>query len=270
MNKEVLSTREIVENYIQSCQLKAEYRLSKVVLLGFMAGAFIALGAQAGNVAMHSITDVGLARMAAGMVFPVGLMMIILLGGELFTGDCLLLLGVLDKKITWKKMLHLLVIVFIANFAGALFVSLLVSLSGQWDYSQLGLGAFTYKLAVTKSGITPLRAITSGILCNMLVCGAVLMAVSVKTASAKILAVFFTIMAFVVSGFEHCVANMYYLSAGFLASMQPAYVSRAQKLFALSGSLKISGTISNLCFVTLGNIIGGCLIAIVVYAVKKR
>lgn len=271
MQKEILNTTEILETYVKGSQTKVTHSLRKVVLLGIMAGAFVALGAEASSVAMHNISNVGLARLVAGVVFPIGLMMIFLIGGELFTGDCLVLMGVLDKKVSVKQLIKLLVIVFFANMIGAVAIGLLVSLSGQWDYSGGGLGAFTYKLAITKSQISMVTAIISGILCNILVCGAVLMATSCGTVIGKIFAIFFSIMAFVVSGFEHCVANMYYLSAGFFASFNPSYVSKAQELYGQLPDLTMGNmVINNLVFVTIGNIIGGFLVAIIVYYVRKK
>ena len=271
MNKEVLNPKEVFETYVQNCETKTSYSLKKVWFLGMMAGAFIALGAQASSVAMHGVSNVGLARLVAGVVFPVGLMMIVLLGGELFTGDCLLLMGVLAKKIKIRKMISLLSAVFLSNLTGAVIISALVSLSGQWDYSNQALGAFTYRLAITKSHISILSALASGILCNILVCGAVLMSTSAFTVVGKIFAIFFTIMAFVVSGFEHCVANMYYLSAGFFASLNPAYVQKANELYGSLGSLNIAEMlINNLLFVTIGNIIGGFIVAAVINEVRKN
>ena len=123
MNKEVLNPKEVFETYVANSVSKLDYSRKKVFFLGIMAGAFIALGAQASNVASHGIIDVGLARLISGIVFPVGLMMIVLLGGELFTGDCLLFMGVLAHKVRFSKMLSLLAYIFIANFLGAFLVS---------------------------------------------------------------------------------------------------------------------------------------------------
>lgn len=271
MHKEILNTTEILKTYVKGSQIKVTHSLRKVLLLGIMAGAFVALGAQASSVAMHGVQDVGLARLVAGIVFPIGLMMIFLIGGELFTGDCLVLMGVLDKKLNMKQLIKLLVLVFFANMIGAVVISFLVSLSGQWNYSNGALGAFTYKLAVTKSQISMMTAIASGILCNILVCGAVLMATSCGTVIGKIFAIFFSIMAFVVSGFEHCVANMYYLSAGYFASLNPAYVLKAHELYGHLPDLNIENMLfNNLLFVTIGNIVGGFLVGIIIYCVRKK
>ncbi len=270
MNKEVLNPKEVFETYVANSVSKLDYSRKKVFFLGIMAGAFIALGAQASSVASHGIIDVGLARLISGMVFPVGLMMIVLLGGELFTGDCLLFMGVLAHKVRFSKMLSLLAYIFIANFVGASLVSGLVSFSGQWNYSGGALGAYTLKIAVSKCQISFVGAIASGILCNIIVCVAVLMSTSALTVVGKIFAIFFSILAFVTSGFEHCVANMYYLTAGLFASFNPSYIAKANELYGEIGQLSTQGILWNLTLVTIGNIIGGIMIGVMINIVRQK
>ena len=154
--------------------------------------------------------------------------------------------------------------VYLGNFAGAVLIAFLVAHSGQYDYSAGALGAYTIKTAVGKTGLSFMRALFSGILCNILVCAAVLMAAAAKDIGGKVLAIFFPILAFVVSGFEHCVANMYYIPAGIFAAGNPAYVQKAQELYGL-GAEKLTGlnwgsfVTVNLLPVTIGNIIGGAV-----------
>ena len=232
--------------------------------MGIMAGVCIALGAQSSNVAMHDIANVGLARLVAGCVFPVGLMMIVFIGGELFTGDCMMTMACIKKKISVAALIRTLVIVYIGNMVGAVALAYLVYLSGQYNYTSGALGAFTIKVALGKVSLSFLPALISGILCNILVCAAVLMASTAKDIAGKSLAIFFPIMAFVVSGFEHCVANMYYIPAGIFAAGNPAYVQKAQELYGL-GAEKLTGlnwgsfVTVNLLPVTIGNIIGGAV-----------
>lgn len=143
-------------------------------------------------------------------------------------------------------------------------IAFLVAHSGQYDYSAGALGAYTIKTAVGKTGLSFMRALFSGILCNILVCAAVLMDAAAKDIGGKVLAIFFPILAFVVSGFEHCVANMYYIPAGIFAAGNPAYVQKAQELYGL-GAEKLTGlnwgsfVTVNLLPVTIGNIIGGAV-----------
>ena len=144
---------------------------------------------------------------------------------------------------------------------GAAFVAFCVCYCGQFDYTNGGLGAFTIKVALGKVNLPPEKAFVSGILCNILVCLAIFMAGSAKDVAGKILAIFFPIWVFVISGFEHCVANMYYIPAGIFAAQNDAYVAKAQDLYGITSeqieSLCVSGFVNNLFPVTIGNIAGG-------------
>lgn len=243
---------------------RAGMPVGRLLIMGIMAGMFIALGAAASSTAMHAISNVGVARLVAGCVFPIGLMMIVMIGGELFTGDCLLILGILDKKIRFFDMIRVLAIIWIANLIGALIVVTLVFFSGQFDYTDGLLGAFTIKVALGKANIGFGTGVSSGILCNVFVCGAVIMAAAAKDISGKVWACFFPIMAFVVSGFEHCVANMYYIPAGIFAASNEKYVSVAMEKYGFTSEQIASLNWKNFFVtssipVTIGNIIGGML-----------
>ena len=253
---------EVVSANINAAVTKAAAKKRRIFVLGIMAGAFIAMGAQSSSLAVHNITDVGIARTLAGCIFPVGLMMIVFVGGELFTGDCMMSMAYMKGRMSLGSLLRTLLIVYLGNFAGAVLIAFLVAHSGQYDYSAGTLGAYTIKVAAGKTGLSFIRALFSGVLCNILVCAAVLMAAAAKDIGGKVLAIFFPILAFVVSGFEHCVANMYYIPAGIFASMNPDYVAKAKELYGITGS-QIAAlnwgnffTI-NLLPVTIGNIIGG-------------
>lgn len=256
--------REVIEQYIMGCRAKMQMSFGRLFGKAIMAGMMIAMGAGISSVAAHTVSDVGLARLAAAVVFPMGLMMVILLGAELFTGDCLFVLSVLDRKQTLRQYVKLLFFVYIGNLIGAALTALLISASGQWDYSSGLLGAYTIKIALAKVNIPFFQAIVSGILCNILVCAAVLMALSAKDTAGKLLASFFVIMLFVVGGFEHCVANMYYITAGLLASINPEYAELAMQTYGFGSeyfeTLNVKNYLfSNLLPVTIGNIIGGAL-----------
>lgn len=242
---------------------KANLPLGRMILLGMLAGGFIALGANTSSVAAHGIADVGLARLVSGVIFPVGLMMIVFVGGELFTGNCLITMAVLDKRTTWAKLLRNLLLVYISNLAGSLILVALSALCGQWNYSGGGLGAYTIKVALGKAAIEPAAAVASGILCNILVCLAILMAGAARDITGKVWAIFFPICAFVVGGFEHCVANMYYIPAGIVAAANPQYAAKAEELYGIGAeqlqSLTVLGSLRNFIPVTIGNIIGGAV-----------
>ncbi len=257
------SPAEVIRGNISGGVTKAERSLGQMILLGIMAGAFIALGGSTSNVAVHGIADVGVARALAGAIFPVGLMLIVFVGGELFTGNCLISMAVLDKKTTLGKMAMNLIVVYFSNLIGALIIDALVMLCGQFNYSGGGLGAYTIKVAVGKVGIDPVAAIASGILCNMLVCLAILMAGAAKDIVGKVWAIFFPIWAFVIGGFEHCIANMYYIPAGIMAASNPDYVEKAQELYGITAeqceNLTVAASLANFIPVTIGNIIGGAI-----------
>ncbi len=261
MNDHMNTPAEVIETNINAGVVKANLPFGKMILLGIMAGAFIAIGGSSSNVAVHSIADVGLARMLAGCIFPVGLMMIVLIGGELFTGNCLMIMGVLDKKFKAVKMLRNLVVVYLSNLAGALIVDALVFYSGQYDYTSGALGAYTIKVALSKSTMSFDKAFVSGVMCNILVCAAILTAAAAKDIPGKLFAVFFPIWAFVAAGYEHCVANMYYIPAGIFAASNPDYVAKAEELYGITAkqcaSVSVGGLFHNLIPVTLGNIVGG-------------
>lgn len=275
-NTQTNSPSEILEGNIKTEVKRVNMPIFKLVLLGILAGMFIAGGAAASNVAMHNISNVGLARLVAGVIFPVGLMMIVLVGGELFTGDCLLILGIMDKKYNVLQAIKVLVIVFITNLLGSVIIAFIVYESGQFNYTDGLLGAFTIKVALSKTGLSFTNAFCSGIICNIFVCLAVLMAASSKQVSGKILGIFFPIMAFVVSGYEHCVANMYYIPAGIIAKMNDSYVAKAKDAYNFTDA-KLDGLniktffVDNLIPVTLGNIVGGMLfVGVILYLVNHK
>lgn len=256
--------KEATEKYIEGCQAKLQMTSKGVVGKAIMAGVMIAMGAAISSVAAHTVPDVGLARLAAAVVFPVGLMMVILLGAELFTGDCLVAMSVFDGKQKTSKFVKLLFLVYIGNFIGAALTALFISLSGQWNYSSGMLGAYTIKVALGKVNLSFPEALISGILCNILVCAAVLMAICAKDITGKLLVSFFVIMLFVTGGFEHCVANMYYITAGLIAMNNPDYASLAMEAYGISSeylkTLNLANYfVANLLPVTIGNIIGGVL-----------
>lgn len=259
-----LSVKEVLEKYIEGCQSKSQMSTSRMFGKAVLAGIMIGMGAAASSVAAHSISNVGLARLAAAVVFPVGLMMVILLGAELFTGDCLVAMGAFDGRQKIRNVINILVIVYLGNFVGATLLASLVSMSGQLNYSGGLLGAYTIKVAVGKINLSFGEGIVSGILCNILVCAAVLMAMSAKDVTGKLLASFFTIMLFVTAGFEHCVANMYYITAGILAMHNTQYREVAMSSYGytmeqLEQLNLVQYFFANLLPVTIGNIIGGIL-----------
>jgi formate/nitrite transporter len=268
------SQGEVAQITIQAAINKSKMSTAKTFCLAILAGAFIALGAAASSVAMHDVSNVGLARLLAGCIFPTGLILIVVVGGELFTGNCLMIEAILAKKVTWGAWIRNLVLVYLGNLVGSLLVVIAVVLSTQLDYTGGGLGAFSIKVALAKESLPFAAAFASGILCNVLVCAAVLGAFAARDITGKIVAIFFPIMAFVLAGYEHCIANMYYITAGIVAAANPAYAAKAAALYGIDdgklASLDWLGMLGNLAPVTLGNIVGGVLIGIICYAAFGR
>lgn len=275
MNTNDSSPKQMVDNQIEDGVKKANSPLLKTILLGIFAGMFVGIGAQGSNFAVHSIENLGVAKTLAGTIFPVGLMMIIIVGGQLFTGNCLLIMPILNKKLSIGKGIKNLILVYVSNFFGAALLALLVSTSGQFAMNHGAVGAYTIKVALGKVNVDFTQALISGILCNVIVCLAILMASKAKDMAGKCLTIFFAIWVFVISSFEHCVANMYYLPAGILAAKNDSFVEKANELYGIT-SKQIKdlnfGTMfsNNLLPVTIGNIIGGALfVGSILYVIHK-
>jgi len=277
MDKSFLTPAEIAESFIETGYKKATLSVFKMFVLGILGGAFIAFAAVGSTTAIHTIDSAGIAKALAGAIFSGGLMMVVIAGAELFTGNCLIAISVAERRASWVKMLKNWLFVYLGNFVGAMLIVFLIQQSGQLDMSKYLLGGFTIEIAVKKVSMTFGNAFCLGILCNWLVCIAIWMAAGAKDIAGKILAIFFPIWLFIASGFEHSVANMYYIPAGILAKANPAYVNAAislgisqEKIDALNWG---SFFTQNLLPVTLGNIVGGVLFVGMVYwlaYVRKR
>lgn len=267
---------QIVAANMNAAKSKTELSLGRMILLGIFAGMFIAGGASASSLAMHAISNVGLARLVAGTIFPVGLMMIVLVGGELFTGDCLMIMGCVHGKFSVSKMVKVLIVVYLSNLVGSLLFAGLVYASGQYNYTNGMLGAFTIKVALGKLNLSFGAAVASGILCNIFVCMAVLMATTARDISGKIWGIFFPILTFIVSGYEHCVANMYYIPAGIFAKASSTYASLAMESYGYT-TLQLDSlnwanfVVKNLIPVTIGNILGGMVfVGLPLYLIHQK
>ncbi len=257
------SPSEIADSAISIGVRKANLSTSAKFLLGILAGAFIAFGAQAANLVTHTITDSASAKLTAGLIFPAGLIMVIMAGAELFTGNCLMIISFAERRITLAKLLWSWLVVYAGNLFGSLIVAYLVSLSGQWNMTGGLLGGLTLKTATAKISLSFTEALTLGILCNWLVCLAVWMSFGAKDGVSKAACIFFPIWVFIASGFEHSIANMYYIPAGIIAKFSPLYVSKALGLGASQAGIDSLNVVRmftrNLIPVTIGNIIGGCM-----------
>lgn len=243
---------------IEMCDVsekKGTLATGKLVVLGILAGAYIALAGYVAAVVMSDLSHfggVGLSKFMGGSVFSLGLILVVLGGGELFTGNALMVMGLLAGRISAWQLLRNWVVVYFTNFAGSLLVAWLIFLSGLWKADGGVVGVRLAAIAAGKVNLGFLEALVRGILCNWLVCLAVWLAMGGRDAAGKILAIYFPIMAFVASGFEHSVANQFYVPMGIALKGQGAVAGAG-----LSSLTWASFVFGNLIPVTLGNIIGG-------------
>jgi len=232
--------------------------------LAMMAGLFIALGAVFFTFVIHdSGLSVGLTKLIGGFVFSLGLILVIITGAELFTGNNLIVMAFVSRKITLGQLLNNWSIVFIGNFVGSLIVVFLIFLTGMWTAGNASVGVTALTIANAKVNLTFLQALSRGILCNILVCLAVYLCFSGRSVTDKILAILFPITAFVALGFEHSIANMYFIPAGLLLKNSPEVLAAAQDMLGqvpdLSNLTMYGFLVDNLLPVTIGNIIGGTI-----------
>lgn len=242
------SPSEIVDYLLGVSIEKGNKSIYKLSLLGFLAGMFIALGAVGSIISSSTLakTNAGLGKLVAGAVFPVGLIMVVLLGVELFTSNCMLVIATINKSITIKQLFKNWIFVYFFNFLGGIFIAYITIQTHNFNEDSL---LYLEKLATYKINTSAYNLFLKGILCNVLVCGAVLLTYSAKDVIGKIFAAWFPIMLFIILGYDHCVANMLYLSAAKIAGME----------------ISNMGIVYNLFFATLGNIIGGILISLPLY-----
>ncbi|WP_417203577.1 formate/nitrite transporter family protein [Acetoanaerobium sticklandii] len=270
MEKAYLTPKEIATATIETGIKKVKTKPLNQFILGILAGAFIAFASEGSNMAAFNLfakpETYGLGKALAGVVFATGLMLVIIAGGELFTGNTLITIGVLEKKIKLKDMLSNWFFVYLGNFVGALFIAYMMNMSGLFNSGDNMLGGITLKIAAYKTHLTFSQAFYLGIMCNWLVCIAVWMSYGAKDIIGKCFAIFFPISLFITSGFEHSIANMYYIPAGILAKSNASWVEAsgltAEKLAHLNWNTFIT---KNLIPVTIGNIVGGVILVAGVY-----
>lgn len=231
-----------------------------VTVLGMLAGAYIGFGGLLSTSVtfdMPSFFGIGFTRIMAGSAFSLGLMLVVIAGAELFTGNNLMLSSVLTREITFSDMLKRWGVVYLANFIGSLLLAAIFYFSGLWKTGDGALGVAAVGIAAKKVALGFNEALFRGVGCNWLVCLAVWMALAARQTIGKIFAIFFPIMGFVAIGFEHCVANMYFIPAGiFLKTWADLPVIRNAGPDTLNW---LSFAWNNLVPVTIGNIIGGAV-----------
>mgnify|MGYP002678192990 FL=1 len=247
---------------------KANFRKSKTFVLAIAAGALIAFGAQVSLTVMTGTEQLswGIAKLVGAMTFATGLMMVVLTGAELFTGNVMMTFAVIERKTSIWKLLRNWSIVYAGNFVGSILLAYLVYLSGCSHNSHEALGVLSLNTAYMKVNLTFLEAFTRGILCNWLVCLAIWMASSSRHVIGKIFAIFFPIMTFVASGYEHSIANMFFIPNGLFAKMTPSIVAASGLTPEQLSTLTVkSFLLHNLLPVTLGNITGAFVFVVMFF-----
>lgn len=243
------SPLEIARNYVAIALHKANLSAFKMVILGIFAGLFIGFAGIASTTAQSTIGVASVARLVGACVFPAGMAMVLIAGSELFTGNTLMIIAVLEKKITVQKMLKNWFFVFLGNFMGASMVAIGVVYGHTPDLYGQQLAQSIVAAGASRCNLTFAEGLIRGILCNILVCIAIWMSFAAKKVSGKLMTSFWPVMVFVLCGFEHSVADIYFGVAGLLTAQEYGIVAQglSWSRFFLNGLLPI----------TLGNIIGG-------------
>lgn len=270
-----LKPAETLDALMKAAELKASMPLKRIIIFGIFAGVYIAFAGAGANMASFNLLanpeTFGLGKILSGTIFTVGLMLVVLGGAELFTGNTTMIAAVAEKRITASSMLKNWIIVYICNFIGGVLIAFMVYYSGGLNAGNGLLGAMTVKIASGKVNLEFGQALVSGIMCNWLVCMAVWLSTGAQTTIGKIFSIFFPIWLFVTAGFEHSVANMFFIPAGIFAGGNDLFVSLSGVSQDLLSNLNWTGMlINNLLPVTIGNIIGGSFcVAMGYYAALK-
>lgn len=261
---DVYAPREIAQRVETVGVTKARMAALPLLMLGVLAGAFIGLGAMF-FVLVHSDATLGFAtaQVLGGLVFSLGLLLVVVAGAELFTGNNLLAMAWADGRISSRELLRNWLLVGAANFVGAAGLALLVFLSGHTELNGGAVGRTVVKIALTKQELPPLQAFFRGVLCNVLVCMAVWMAMAGRSVVDKAVAIVFPISAFVAAGFEHSIANMYLMPLAMLIQHAGAGPEGA-------AAVTVGGMAANLAVVIAGNLIGGSVLVGLTYHVIYR
>lgn len=256
----VLTPKEITEQLLNIGINKVNKSTHQTFLLSMLAGAFIGLGAVFYTIVKADATySFATKQLLGGFVFSVGLILVMVAGAELFTGNSLISIAWASKKVTLKELLANWGTVFIGNMFGAIGLAVIVYISGHLSLNHNAIGETYLKMANAKCLLTYEQAFFRGVLCNFLVCLGVWMAIGGKTVSDKVLAIIFPIALFVAAGFEHSIANLFIIPLGLLIQ------NFSEINHTTTEALTITNMASNIICVTLGNIVGGGFFVGIVY-----
>ncbi len=269
---------------------KSQMKVLPMFTLALLAGVFIAMGAifattiTAGSSSIKAADSAaefvplvaslpyGVARLLTGLVFCLGLILVVVAGAELFTGNNLIVIAWASGKVSTRALLRNWLIVYVGNFVGSIATAAVMFLTKQYTFGGGAVGTAALNIATSKVNLTFLQAIALGIMCNALVCLAVWLTYSARSVVDKIFAILFPITAFVAAGFEHSIANMYFIPMGlFIKWLDPAFANNAAATVQASAKFSLDTLtwkaffINNLLPVTIGNIIGGAVLVAIVY-----
>ncbi len=251
----MLTPAEIEVSAEKIGQAKANLALPKAFVLGCMAGFYIGLGATFMLIVKADSTlSFGISSVLGGLAFSLGLFLVLVAGAELFTGNSLMAIGMLSKKYTLKNMLSRWVVVYAGNLVGSLLLALILHLAAFRTLGGGAVGEVAVSIAAAKAGLAPGAVFFRGILCNILVCLAVWMSFAGTTVADKFFAAAVPVAGFVACGFEHCIANMFFIPFGMLT----------QGAIGLD-SVTMAGMVQNIILATAGNIMGGALMVACAY-----
>jgi formate/nitrite transporter len=245
---------------------KASLDFWSMFALAALAGSFIALGAEFFTlVVTDSGLGYGIEKLVGGLAFSLGLILVVVAGAELFTGNNMIVMAWVSGKLTLGQVMRNWVIVYFGNLVGSLSTAVLIYVTRQWAFHDCRVGATALNTALAKVNLSFTEGVARGILCNVLVCLAVWLCVSGRSVVDKIMAIVFPVTAFVASGFEHSIANMYFIPMGLLLRDQPEVIAAAGKAAGDLVNLTSKGLFTNLASVTTGNIFGGGFVVAAIY-----
>jgi formate/nitrite transporter len=254
-----------------TCTTKTSRDSLSTALLGVLAGFFIGLGAVFCTLVTTDIgLGFGLGKLLGGLAFSLGLILVVVAGAELFTGNSLIVAPWLSTRVSGSALLRNWGIVYFANFAGALILVAILYSAQFWALDGYAVGANALMIAGGKTSLAFLPALSRGILCNVLVCLAVWMCVAARSVTEKVLVIVFPITAFVACGFEHSIANMFFIPMGMAVAGQAEVVQAAGLTASQIANVNMLGLVQNLIPVTMGNIIGGTSVGIVYWLIFLR
>lgn len=244
---------------------KARLSFSQTFMLSVLAGVYLGMGAQFSTLVISDSTlHFGITSLIEGIVYSLGFILAVIGGAEVFTGNCLIIMGFVSKRITMRELLSNWIISYIGNFVGSVTMVFRIYKTHQWEFFNYMAGGEALLIAHKKVNMSFPAALARGVLCNALICLAVWLCVSGRSVADKVVSIIFPIGGFVASGFEQCVSNMYFIPIGIVLQKNPAVIAAAEKMTGKTLDLSLltwkGFILNNLIPVTLGNIVGGVIL----------